>query len=249
MVIVIRRLNMNKRELQKEETIIDILKHSEELFHEKGYEKTTIQNIADKCGLSKGAMYHHFKSKEEVLERICLNHYRFLVETFMPIAEDSDLTMPEKIRKIMNIARTSQMNTAAAAFSKGAENQVSSADNAVMEVIFESYSVKFYIEVFSPILEEGREKGECRFPGSADVIAVFIHQLDTGVSRQLNIVLSDADSAGADKAVKDLIDGFTFALSKLLDIDYEIIADITLAEMMQDQYLKILHERKKDTES
>ena len=240
---------MNKRELQKEETIRDILKISEELFHEKGYEKTSIQNIAERCGLSKGALYHHFKSKEEVLERICFNHYSFIVSTFMPIAEDPELTMLEKIRNIMTIARSSQMNTAAATFAKGAENHISSADNAVMESIFESYSGKIYIEVFSPILDEGREKGECRFPGSADVMAIFIHQLDSGISRQLKSILSDDNFDGAEKAIKDSIDGFSYALSKLLDIDQKTIADITLADMMLEQYLKILHERKKETES
>lgn len=39
---------------------------------EKGYENTTIQDIIDALGnLSKGAIYHHFKSKEDILEAVC----------------------------------------------------------------------------------------------------------------------------------------------------------------------------------
>ena len=68
---------MNKREQQREQTLKEILEVSEKLFREKGYENTSIQNIADSCGLSKGALYHHFKSPEEVLEKICLNQYLF----------------------------------------------------------------------------------------------------------------------------------------------------------------------------
>ena len=51
-----------------EETVNLILDVAYKLFLEKGYEKTTIQDIVDNMnGLTKGALYHHFKSKEDVL--------------------------------------------------------------------------------------------------------------------------------------------------------------------------------------
>ena len=55
-----------------EETVARILDVSLKLFLEKGYENTTIQDIIDALGnLSKGAIYHHFKSKEDILEAVC----------------------------------------------------------------------------------------------------------------------------------------------------------------------------------
>lgn len=51
-----------------EETIEKILNVSAKLFIEKGYENTSIQDIIDQLGgLTKGAIYHHFKSKEEIM--------------------------------------------------------------------------------------------------------------------------------------------------------------------------------------
>lgn len=51
-----------------EETVRRILDVSFRLFMEKGYEHTTIQDIVDELGdLSKGAVYHHFKSKEDII--------------------------------------------------------------------------------------------------------------------------------------------------------------------------------------
>lgn len=48
-----------------------ILEAARDLFIEKGYEKTTIQNIVDRLGnLSKGAIYHHFASKEAILNKL-----------------------------------------------------------------------------------------------------------------------------------------------------------------------------------
>ena len=47
-----------------EMTVEKILDTAQQLFLEKGYDNTTIQDIVDHLGgLSKGAVYHHFKSK------------------------------------------------------------------------------------------------------------------------------------------------------------------------------------------
>ena len=48
-----------------------ILEAAQRLFLEKGYDNTTIQDIVDQLGgLTKGAVYHHFKSKEEILDKV-----------------------------------------------------------------------------------------------------------------------------------------------------------------------------------
>jgi len=43
-----------------------ILEEAAKLFTEKGYEATSVQDLAEVLGLSKAALYHHFRSKEEV---------------------------------------------------------------------------------------------------------------------------------------------------------------------------------------
>lgn len=54
-----------------EVTVEKILEVAERIFLEKGYDDTTIQNIIDGLGgLTKGAVYHHFKSKEEILDAL-----------------------------------------------------------------------------------------------------------------------------------------------------------------------------------
>ena len=56
------------RNKHPEETVNLILDVAFRLFMEKGYEHTSIQNIIDNLGgLTKGAIYHHFKSKEDIL--------------------------------------------------------------------------------------------------------------------------------------------------------------------------------------
>ena len=54
------------RNKSPEVTAEKILEVSKRLFLEKGYDDTTTQDIVNNLGgLTKGAVYHHFKSKEE----------------------------------------------------------------------------------------------------------------------------------------------------------------------------------------
>jgi AcrR family transcriptional regulator len=47
-----------------------LIQRALELFERNGYPRTSVEDIVDAAGLTKGAFYHHFQSKEEVLEII-----------------------------------------------------------------------------------------------------------------------------------------------------------------------------------
>jgi AcrR family transcriptional regulator len=51
-------------ELSTRERILDI---ALDLFIEKGFDKTSLREIADELGFSKAAIYYHFASKDEIL--------------------------------------------------------------------------------------------------------------------------------------------------------------------------------------
>nr|WP_037283398.1 TetR/AcrR family transcriptional regulator [Saccharibacillus sacchari] len=60
-----------------EQTIEHILNVSATLFSKKGFEKTSIQDIITELGLSKGAVYHHFKSKDDILEAVMRKRFDY----------------------------------------------------------------------------------------------------------------------------------------------------------------------------
>jgi len=57
---------MNKRRYEGEQTKINITNHAKTLFSKKGYSETSIQDICSAAGCSKGNLYYHFRSKEEL---------------------------------------------------------------------------------------------------------------------------------------------------------------------------------------
>ena len=85
-----------------EETVNLILETAARLFMEKGYEHTSIQDIINNLGgLSKGAIYHHFRSKEDILiavtDRMTEESNKILFE----IRNRTDLTGKEKLKKLL----------------------------------------------------------------------------------------------------------------------------------------------------
>jgi TetR/AcrR family transcriptional regulator, transcriptional repressor for nem operon len=45
---------------------VDILKQAEHLIHLRGYHCTSLDEIAERCGMTKANLFHHFKSKEDL---------------------------------------------------------------------------------------------------------------------------------------------------------------------------------------
>lgn len=60
----------NRKEAQARETHKKILMAAAELFARQGYHKTTITDIAQAVNLTSGAVFHHFQSKEALLEAV-----------------------------------------------------------------------------------------------------------------------------------------------------------------------------------
>lgn len=89
------------RNKHPEETVNLILDVAFRLFMEKGYEHTSIQDIiAHLGGLSKGAIYHHFKSKEDILVAVTDRMTAESNQMLAAIRDRSDLSGKEKLKTI-----------------------------------------------------------------------------------------------------------------------------------------------------
>lgn len=89
-------------------TVEKILEVSERLFLEKGYDNTTIQDIVDELdGLTKGAVYHHFKSKAEIIDALENKIFRNN-NPFEAVKKRTDLNGLEKIRLAIQLNQSDQ---------------------------------------------------------------------------------------------------------------------------------------------
>src|SRR5271156_4169193 len=78
-----------------------ILKQSGSLFNTQGYKATSLSDITNATGLTKGAIYRHFKSKEK-LEAETLSHLSGIMLQQLKLRIKAKSTAPEKLRAIFH---------------------------------------------------------------------------------------------------------------------------------------------------
>ena len=66
-----------------------ILNTATQLFIHNGYEKTSVQNIAQTASISKGAIYHHFQSKDEILFAVLKQRYQLMEKELLDWLEST----------------------------------------------------------------------------------------------------------------------------------------------------------------
>ena len=87
-----------------EETIQKILDTAERLFIEKGYDHTSLQDIIESTGLSKGGIYHHFASKEDIFYYVCNRIGQRNGEVLSQVRDDPALSGLDKLRTIFKVS-------------------------------------------------------------------------------------------------------------------------------------------------
>ena len=80
---------------------IELLKIAEQVFMTKGFNETNISDILEVAGISKGAFYHYFKSKEELLEASIDYLMDDAIDFLMPTVENTLLSAMDKFEKFM----------------------------------------------------------------------------------------------------------------------------------------------------
>lgn len=83
--------SLKEKQRQERETLI--LQAAEEVFLDKGYHETSIDEIAARVGIAKGTVYLHFPSKEDLLFAIFVRDTQHLQESLE--AKIAEVTTPQ----------------------------------------------------------------------------------------------------------------------------------------------------------
>ena len=86
----------------RREELIDC---AQRLFLAQGYEKTTINEVIASTGLSKGAFYHHFRSKEDLLEAITQRIARESLVFVTGVHADQSLDALQRLNALLSLGR------------------------------------------------------------------------------------------------------------------------------------------------
>jgi AcrR family transcriptional regulator len=237
---LLQGVGMNRRDKQKAETFIDIMRSAEALFMERGYERTSMKQIAEHSGLTKGALYHHFDSKESLLDRLCSEHYRALREAAEPVAGDESLSCFSRIRAVLDIAKGGMAQVSfVSEYLKLRRDEGS----VMLRDRVKKYDRKFFTALIGPLLREAREKGECNFSASAEMVALFIYQLEQGVNEEINRVFAEEPKSKSGALIGEIMKAQVYALSRLLNASAEEVSRLISLEESLHLYGELLKRR------
>ena len=93
---------MPVQKISKEE----ILSATLDAFRQKGYYNTSMEDLAQACGLHKGSFYHHFSSKEALMKTILEEMRNQLNQYVFSIAFDEKIAAEKRMTKLLMLLKT-----------------------------------------------------------------------------------------------------------------------------------------------
>lgn len=167
---------MSPRPNVSDERKSQILNAAEDVFTKKGFDEARMDDIADKTGLSKGALYLYFKSKDEliiaILDRIFQHEFKRLENLDLDDMKAAEAVwkLTELITKdILGLMRLIPIiyEFLALAFR-----------NKYVQLALKKY-VNRYLDILVPIIQRGIDSGELR-PVDAREVAVAMSAIIEG---------------------------------------------------------------------
>jgi len=177
-----------------EETVQLILDVAQELFLEKGYENTSIQNIVDGLGgLSKGAVYHHFKSKEEIFGAVGHRYNEQRINTLKVVRDDPKLTGHEKLKKMFHVSLSSNNHDIVLTISPNILENPKLLALLIREIF--SDVVPNYVQ---PVIEEGIADGsiQTEYPKELSEVIIILANL------WLNPLVIESDLGSIERRIR-----------------------------------------------
>jgi len=175
-----------KKELQSERTISIIMNKSITLFARKGYYSTTLDNLANACGLTKGALYCHFKTKEELFISVFKEVEKLYVN---PLREYIDGLTGDALHKIACIIKWNSLfavkQRGVILFLVTISAEILDVHNNLQDVMNDLYDRIRTLIV--KVIEEGKQEGTIRTDMDADLMAMLFIGAHDGILLQYSM--------------------------------------------------------------
>jgi AcrR family transcriptional regulator len=136
---------------------MEILDAAQRLVYTKGFEQMTIQDILDELQISKGAFYHYFGSKSELLEALIQRTLDAAEQILIPIAENPELPALEKLQ--LFFSTLSRWKTAQKAYLMKLLNVWYADENAIVRQKMLTATIRRISPLFTGAIRQGIQEG------------------------------------------------------------------------------------------
>ncbi len=153
-----------------EERKNEILDVAEQLFAEKGFDAASTNDIINQIGIARGTLYHHFASKEEILDAIVDRMTRRAIFGAKMIIDDNSLPVLERLMGAIQ-ALNIKSETGTEVF-----EQLHKPQNALLHQKMQERLIKEVVPLYARLIREGNKEGifNSKYPSeAAEMIMVY----------------------------------------------------------------------------
>ena len=152
---------------ERKEEILDV---AEQLFAEKGFDNASTNDIINKIGIARGTLYHHFNSKEEILDAIVDRMISRSIAGARAIIKDTSIPL---LDRLSGAFLSLNINTGA-----GVEvlEQIHKPQNALLHQKTQERLLGEVVPMIAELIEEGNKSGlfNSRYPlEAAEMVIVY----------------------------------------------------------------------------
>lgn len=150
----------------------ELLDIAQKLFYEKGYEKTTIEDIIKVAEISKGAFYHHFVSQEDLLNCLVRRISDQIVVEMRKVFEDPSIGVTQKLRKAVVTGRNIKVSHKK--LLKTMLKVMYSDENLVLRYKLNATFIETIVPLYASLIEQGVKEGLFTTPSPAFTAKMMI---------------------------------------------------------------------------
>lgn len=140
---------------EAEERRNEILDAADELFGQKGFDGTSTNDLLDKVGIARGTLYHHFKSKEDIMDALIERYNTRILGAAQEIAADRSIPVVERVIQAVMAMNISHGGSS----SKEIMEHIHKPQNALMHQKIQKSIINGVTPILTGIIQEGIEQG------------------------------------------------------------------------------------------
>ncbi|WP_255953474.1 TetR/AcrR family transcriptional regulator [Streptomyces odontomachi] len=143
----------------------EILEAAAIAFTRSGYEATTIDDIADQLGATKGRVYHYYRAKADIFLDVVLTGMEELIAGVQPLATGADISAVDRLWRMVHhhaglmMTRNSFQRVAVQAVELHRIREQFSRHEVLQKVVALRDQ---YEQMFADVIEEGKREGLLR---------------------------------------------------------------------------------------
>jgi len=186
-----------------DERLNELLDAGQQLFFQKGYDLTSINDIIEKVGVAKGTFYHYFDSKDDLLDKIVDRWSQATLERVKELIKKEDLNALEKMNRFFITIRDYKIENLE--LMKVLINVLYRDENLIMRHKMLNQSLKWLTPEFVKIIKQGIKEG-CFNPADEEETAelIFSMSLNLGESTVKLLLEAEKKPENLDKIEKRL---------------------------------------------